>query len=313
MTFLFAVGLLVVLGSGGSSVPSGSAPSPLPFSTVGSVRTPFAGLSRLGLQDYSGSNNNPAVYLYKTPEVEQLKQLRQSGVDVIRFGTNLWAYVPATEVAGLKGDTTAIPVYLTPDASRVALLSSLGFTVVIELGTGDEDRYAMSEPNQYPVHPHNQTSYAHAVSTAVSIFSACPYNVHYFELGNEVDQEWKLSGAQPTETDPVTSAQSYVEALHTFHDIVKSADPNNVVINGGLAHENANYGTERDWLNHALQAGLGKYIDVLAFHYYPRQYYGSLNDTITSQAQAIGTVLAAPQPGYTPVNTTLWCNETGLT
>lgn len=50
--------------------------------------TPFAGLSRLGLQEYSSGA------AYTAEELQQLQLLHQAGVGVVRYGTGIWAYVP---------------------------------------------------------------------------------------------------------------------------------------------------------------------------------------------------------------------------
>ncbi len=132
--------------------------------------------------------------------------------------------------------------------------------------------------------------FADRVQQIVARYSQSPYNVRYWELYNEPDNEdyvyrqplggcW---GLFPTE---------YAQMLQTVAPAIKAADPEAKVVIGGLAMEwftctdatvtpTAQGSCDeitpdrpgifrRNFLQRVIEAGGGPYFDIMNFHYYP--------------------------------------------
>jgi hypothetical protein len=133
-----------------------------------------------------------------------------------------------------------------------------------------------------PVHPNNLDEFAEFMAAAVARYSLPPYNIKYWELGNEPDVDVTLVppnsvyGCWGDKTKPSTyGGDYYAEMLKVVYPAIKTADPNAQVLIGGLlldcdpanppAGKNCDSG---NFLKGILQNGGGDYFDFVAFHAY---------------------------------------------
>lgn len=104
----------------------------------------------------------------------------------------------------------------------------------------------------------------------VNRYKGAPYNVKYWEIGNEVDHDYDVShqlypgGGIGCWADLVPQ---YVEFMRVAHDAIKAADPDAHVILGGLAMLGYSEIDNTNFLRHVLQQGGGPYFDIVAFHF----------------------------------------------
>src|SRR5207237_761140 len=101
----------------------------------------------------------------------------------------------------------------------------------------------------------------------------------------------------------------YVQMLTAVYPAVKAADPNAVVMTGGLAYDNwFNQGGpfNQAFLAGLLSNGVAQHVDALAFHYYINNTHGWTN--IGLKVAEIKGIMA--QHG---VNLPIICSESGLT
>lgn len=130
--------------------------------------------------------------------------------------------------------------------------------------------------------------FAQFLTALVTRYSAPPYNVHYWELGNEPDVDPSLVGTRSAygcwgdQSDAYYGGGYYAEMLKVAYPAIKAADPKAQVLIGGLllgcdpTHPlPKNDCKPSRFLEGILQHGGGAYFDVLSFHGYP-QYNGSL-------------------------------------
>lgn len=124
----------------------------------------------------------------------------------------------------------------------------------------------------------------------VTLLSAPPYNVRYFEIGNEPDVDPRIVpsdsqyGCWGDPQDPYYGGGHYAEMLKVVYPQVKAADPDARLVIGGLLLDCdplnpplRSNGQPKDcssslFLEGILQNGGGGYFDVVSFHAY--DYYG---------------------------------------
>lgn len=158
------------------------------------------------------------------------------------------------------------------------------------------------------ISPEKLEAYGQFMYDLVSRYSQSPYNIHYWELGNEPDIDpadvpaTSAYGCWGDKTDAYYGGGYYAEMLKAVYPQIKSADPQAQVLLGGLLlscdPENpplSQAGDPQDcsstrFLEGILRAGGGSFFDGISFHAY--DYY-----------QATGTKYgnawrASPNLGY---------------
>lgn len=142
--------------------------------------------------------------------------------------------------------------------------------------------------------------FAAFMQAVVQRYSQAPYNVHYWELGNEVDVDPdiarfpELFGCWGDDDDPYYGGEYYGAMLKVVTPAIKQVDPSAKVLIGGLLldspeTENDNTGKPEDFLEGILRAGAGPYFDILPIHAYP--YYSKVNpdnDAADSRWESLG-------------------------
>lgn len=142
-----------------------------------------------------------------------------------------------------------------------------------------------------PINPRDYAAFARFAAAAVRRYSAPPFNVRHWELTNEpdafvftVDSPFGCWGRTDQE---LYGGQAYGELLKVAYPAIKAADPEAVVIHGGLLLD-APYepatgrGRVGRFLEGVLAAGAGDSFDVLAFHSYST-YDGTPDGTLGPQ------------------------------
>ncbi len=132
------------------------------------------------------------------------------------------------------------------------------------------------------------SDFADFLAEAVSRYSQPPYNVRYWEIGNEPDVDPGLVkgdsvyGCWGDQSDPYYGGGHYGEMLKVVYPRVKAANPEVQVLLGGLLLDcdpanppetSPGSGKVKDcssgrFLEGILQAGGGAYFDAVSFHAY---------------------------------------------
>ena len=124
--------------------------------------------------------------------------------------------------------------------------------------------------------------YAVYLRELVKRYKDPPYNVKYWELGNEVDVDPRLMSRELQDLfgcwghieDEYYGGRHYGNMLQVVYPVIKDADPEAQVIIGGLLLDRANTniqgrGKPERFLEGILEAGAGDSFDFVAFHSYP--------------------------------------------
>ncbi len=114
---------------------------------------------------------------------------------------------------------------------------------------------------------------------AVARYSPPPYNVRYWELGNEPDVDPSLVPARSVFgcwgnlADEYYGGREYAEMLKVAYPAIKAQDERALVLNGGLLLDRPSGGNDSHprFLEGILEGGGGDYFDILSFHAY--SYY----------------------------------------
>lgn len=142
--------------------------------------------------------------------------------------------------------------------------------------------WAQKYPGVYcgPIAETKLPDFAAFIYAVVSRYSRAPYDIHYWELGNEPDID--AQGYDPNsdfgcwgdKNNPYYGGEYYALMLKYAYPAIKSADPQSMVLNGGLlldcdpidddcADPRPSY-----FFEGILRAGGGNYFDIVSYHGY---------------------------------------------
>ncbi len=142
-----------------------------------------------------------------------------------------------------------------------------------------------------PVAKSKFSAFAEFLQEVVRIYSKPPYNIKYWELGNEPDIDRNLVppdseyGCWGEESDTYYGGGFYADMLKVVYPAIKSVDPNAQVLIGGLlldcdpTHPVVDEGKTckpGKFLEGILRNGGASYFDIVSFHGYP--YYAIYQD-----------------------------------
>ncbi len=132
-----------------------------------------------------------------------------------------------------------------------------------------------------PVRVDKFPAFASFMKELVKRYSAAPYNVKYWEIGNEPDVDPSLVdpnslfGCWGDKNDPYYGGEYYANMLKVVYPAIKEGDPEAKVLNGGLLLDcdPSNPPEGKDcksslFLKGMLEAGGADYFDILSFHGY---------------------------------------------
>jgi hypothetical protein len=198
----------------------------------------------------------------------------ESGVQLIRHNALIWQKVEPEE-----GDRQWDAVGELEGMLAGASANGLS-TILIVRGTPS---WAQKVPGSGcgPITPEKMESFASFMMDAVNRYGGPPYNVKYWELGNEPDVDPSLVrpnsvfGCWGDNNDPYYGGGYYAEMLKVVYPAIKAADPEAKVLIGGLLLDcdptNPPEGQiclPGNFLEGILNNGGGDYFDIVSFHGY---------------------------------------------
>lgn len=199
---------------------------------------------------------------------------QESGLQIVRHNALLWEKIEPNEGDRLWESVADLEQKLL-NASENGLN-----TILIIRSTPP---WAQKVPGYScgPIKSDKLDAYAEFIADAVARYSASPFNVQYWELGNEPDvdpsqvQNNSVFGCWGDRDDQYYGGRYYAEMLKAVYPEIKEANPEAQVLIGGLlldcdpiqppAGKNCNPGY---FLEGILKNGGGEYFDILSFHGY---------------------------------------------
>lgn len=198
---------------------------------------------------------------------------RAANVDWVRYSSRLW---PQVEPNPGERNWAA----LTRFEQEVLTLVEQQITPVVVV-RHSAPVWARIDPASAcgPITPDAMDAFARFMGDLVARYSQPPYNVRYWEIGNEPDAPFAtgetLYGCWGNPAAPDYGGQYYGEMLKRIYPAIKAADPTAQIILGGLLLDcdPANRQGTSDcasaaFLEGVLQSGAGDAFDILAYHAY---------------------------------------------
>jgi hypothetical protein len=198
----------------------------------------------------------------------------ETGLQLVRHNALLWYNVEPSE-----GERQWEAIAELED--KLARASSSGLsTILIVRGTPE---WAQMIPGSFcgPIRQDRLDAFANFLSEAVKRYSIPPYNVKYWELGNEPDVDPSLVspnsvfGCWGDQNDPYYGGGYYAEMLKSVYPAIKSADPEAKVLIGGLLLDcdptqppEGKDCKPGNFLEGILRNGGGDFFDAVSFHGY---------------------------------------------
>lgn len=259
----------------GQSEPTPQVPTNLPL-TENSLFLPLIG---------KGYPAPPPVYGVETFNFAQWKldKATQANVYWVRNATFSWAEIEPT--APNPNHT-----YNWNSVNNAGLIEAAKTNLTVIAVVKNVPGWAQKTPGLIcgPIVSSAWQAYYDFVYKLVSIYSAPPYNIRYFEFGNEPDVDpvyllpsiYSVFGCWGDPNDPYYGGGYYAELLKRAYPAAKLANPQAIVMNGGLLLDcDPRYPPPgknclpAQFLEGILRNGGAAYFDILAFHGYP--YYGT--------------------------------------
>lgn len=262
--------------------------------------------------------------------MKTLQKAQQAQVSWIRYNGILWHDVEAQR--GVI-DWSLLSDF---EVDMIALNQAGIIPMVIIRGTPTWAQIPNSQYTGYfcgPIDDSALSDFANFVTAVVERYSKPPYNVHYWELGNEpdVDPDYVYPdapyGCWGDDADTYYGAARYTRMLKVAFTAIKAADPTAKVILGGLlldcdpTNSPSNYTCiSGNFLEGILRNGGGQYLDIVAYHSYPFWYASTETDwdlAVAKWAKRGGTLLGKQEflrevMARYGVNKPLMMNEGGL-
>jgi cellulase (glycosyl hydrolase family 5) len=127
-----------------------------------------------------------------------------------------------------------------------------------------------------PVRDGNLSDFVDFMTAMVARYSKAPYNAHFWEFWNEPDSVGDAVPGTSKYYGWGSNADRYVQMLKAIRPGVKEADPQAMMVLGGLAYDgfqDEGGVFNRHFLDNVLDMGGGQYLDALNFHYYPNNLH----------------------------------------
>lgn len=196
-----------------------------------------------------------------------------SGTGWVRRNAMLWSEIEPIEGAGYRWDAPSVQRL---EAEMLAA-SAGGLKLILVVRSSPTWAVAPYTAECGPINPVKRAAFARFMAAAVERYSRPPYNVRYWELGNEPDAtliaDDFVYGCWGIEGDPYYGGREYGEALKAAYPAMKRANPDIQVLNGGLLLDHP-YDPQRPtdtagrFFEGMLVAGAGRSFDIVSYHTY---------------------------------------------
>jgi hypothetical protein len=230
------------------------------------IANQYPWVSVFGIETNTGMITNPSVQTYAQQlgaHWLRLNTVSWRAVQPVRGGAYNWSALAAFEQDLLAAASAKLtPIVIVDDSPAWATINQPFQT---SCGAIRSDRFA---------------DFARFMAALANRYKGDPYNVHYWELGNEVDVDPRL--VQPNNNfgcwgkieDPYYGGEQYGNMLKVVTPAIRRADEAAQVLNGGLLvasqnTTNPSFGKPEKFLEGILRAGAGDSFDILAYHTYP--------------------------------------------
>jgi hypothetical protein len=217
-----------------------------------------------------------------TPE-RGLDDIVALGTTWVRSGSLLWRDVEPVEGGGYHWDAPGVR------AIEQEMLNASSHNLKLILIVRGSPAWATSpyKADCAPINPAKYARFAKFMAAAVERYSSPPYNVMFWEIGNEPDAPiFPIDsgfGCWGVEGDPYYGGRAYGALLKAVYPAMKTKAPEISVLNGGLLLDRPynpadGSGRAARFMEGVFMAGAGDSFDVLSYHSYS-YYDGTVDGT----------------------------------
>lgn len=222
--------------------------------------------------------STPGVFGFETTRLSEVRGIDLSlaigsGISWMRRNGLRWRDVQPERGAPLRWDNTA--VRHIEDDLRNAAQHQINVILVIR----GSPQWAVTPYSSdcAPINPQYYADYAAFLAAVVERYSKPPFNVRYFEIGNEPDAYVFPNdapyGCWGIEGDPYYGGRAYGTMLKTVAPAMRNANPEIKILNGGLLlyrpYDPSDPTTiPGRFFEGMLQSGAGTSFDIVSFHAY---------------------------------------------
>ena len=229
------------------------------------------------------TNNRPldtvfGIEMSQLAPTTGLNLVLTSGTGWVRRNAMLWSEIEPVEGAGYRWDVPSMQQLETE-----MLAASAGkLQLILVVRSSPNWAVAPYSAECGPVNSSKRVAFARFMAAAVARYSVPPYNVRYWEIGNEPDAtliaDDFVYGCWGIEGDPYYGGREYGEVLKAVYPAMKQVNPRIQVLNGGLLLANpytvTNSATVAGrFFEGMLETGAGNAFDITSFHTYT--YYST--------------------------------------
>jgi hypothetical protein len=254
-----------------------AAPAPPAASALGPTHTTYLPLVRNG----SGPRTRFGVEMTHVADARGLSNLRRQPTGWLRRNGLSWRDVEPMPGGAYRWDAASVRA-LEREMLAADQIDSPLILVVRGSPAWATAPYASACA---PISPASYDAFARFLSAAVARYSRPPYNLRYWEIGNEPDAPVTTAnqpyGCWGQPDDEFYGGRAYGELLMRAYPALKAANSQAMLLHGGLLLDqpyNAQTGAGRSarFLEGVLAAGAGGSFDLLSFHSY--SYYNGTPD-----------------------------------
>jgi len=194
----------------------------------------------------------------------------------VRGSSLIWRDVEPVEDGGYHWDAPSVQLL----EQEMQYASQYGLKLIVVVRSSPAWATKPYRADCAPIHPTKYARFAAFLAAAATRYSKAPYEVTFWEIGNEPDAPIIRGnsgfGCWGVTNDPYYGGRAYGAMLNTIYPAIKAAAPQITVLNGGLLLDqpyNPSTGSGRSarFLEGIFIAGAGASFDMLSFHSY--SYY----------------------------------------
>jgi hypothetical protein len=207
-----------------------------------------------------------------TPE-HGLDGLVASGTSWVRASNLFWRDVEPVEGGEYHWDAPSVQLV----EQEMLAAGTHGLKLILVIRASPTWATAPYKADCAPINPAKYTRFAAFLAAAVDRYSKPPYNIEFWEIGNEPDAPIFPNdsgfGCWGVTSDPYYGGRAYGALLKVIYPAMKARAGQISVLNGGLLLDqpyNARTGSGRmaRFLEGMFVAGAGASFDILSFHSY---------------------------------------------
>ena len=216
---------------------------------------------------YSSEPTNFGVQITNLSSIQTLSRAKEANVYWVRYHAFAWDKIEPVRTNPPTYNWAAV------DEAGLQAAYAKGLTVIAIVQFTPS--WAQKYPGSFcgPIRQDSLDEYAQFLTALVNRYKDAPYNIQYWEMGNEPDapiaDNRNIFGCWGLTHDWWYGGGTYGEMLRSAYPAIKAVDPSAQVLIGGLLLHSPNTEESR-FFRGIVASGAGDSFDMVSFHAYPQ-------------------------------------------